>query len=201
MIKAITFDLDGVYFINGKENFVKNLVKLGVSEDEARRVFLKSDKMNKEYKRGLIDDNGFWSWAIKEWGLNLSVQEISDLLISGYELNKTIVHYVHKSKLKGYKNCICTNNFPARIEGLKNRFHFIDNFDVKVLSYEVGELKPNPIMFEELIRQSGVKPEEIAYADDSEANVEEAKKLGINAFFYENNEQFISELNKMGAEL
>lgn len=46
MIKAITFDLDGVYFVNGKSNFISNLVKIGVSEDEVKRVFLKSDEMN-----------------------------------------------------------------------------------------------------------------------------------------------------------
>ena len=42
MIKAITFDLDGVYFPNGKANFIKALVNLGVAEDEAKRVFFRS---------------------------------------------------------------------------------------------------------------------------------------------------------------
>ena len=37
MIKAICFDLDGVYFLNGKSNFIKALVDLGVPEDEAAR--------------------------------------------------------------------------------------------------------------------------------------------------------------------
>ena len=27
--KAITFDLDGVYFVNGKSNFIANIVNLG----------------------------------------------------------------------------------------------------------------------------------------------------------------------------
>lgn len=31
MIKAICFDLDGVYFVNGKSNFIKELVNLGIS--------------------------------------------------------------------------------------------------------------------------------------------------------------------------
>lgn len=50
MIKAITFDLDGVYFVNGKANFITNLQKLGISETEAKRVFLQSDQMNKQIK-------------------------------------------------------------------------------------------------------------------------------------------------------
>ena len=69
MIKAITFDLDGVYFINGKSNFIDNLEKLGVPREEAIRVFSKSDEMKKLYKTGKMTDQEFWSFAIKEWGL------------------------------------------------------------------------------------------------------------------------------------
>ena len=70
MIKAITFDLDGVYFVNGKSNFIANLGKFGVSEEEAKRVFLQSDEMNKFYKEGKMTDDEFWTWASKEWKLN-----------------------------------------------------------------------------------------------------------------------------------
>lgn len=42
MIKAITFDLDGVYFVNGKSNFISSLVDLGVLKEEIVRVFLKN---------------------------------------------------------------------------------------------------------------------------------------------------------------
>ena len=45
MIKVITFDLDGVYFPNGKANFISALGKLGISEDEVKRVFLKSPQI------------------------------------------------------------------------------------------------------------------------------------------------------------
>ncbi|MBU0569848.1 hypothetical protein KKB40_03635, partial [Patescibacteria group bacterium] len=60
-IKAITFDLDGVYFINGKKNFINNLGKLGVSEKEAVKIFLKSDEMNKLYKCGKMTNEEYWN--------------------------------------------------------------------------------------------------------------------------------------------
>lgn len=201
MIKAITFDLDGVYFINGKENFIKNLVNLGVAEDEACAIFFKSDKMNIQYKGGLIGDEEYWSWALNEWKLNLSVEEIKDLLIKGYDVNDRVVETVKKLREKGYKTCICSNNFPARINGLQKRFGFLEDFDVVVLSYEIGVTKPDPRIFEELIKQSGVKSEEIVITDDKEKNIEAAKNSGINAFFYENFEQFLGELKKLGVEI
>jgi FMN phosphatase YigB (HAD superfamily) len=69
MIEAITFDLDGVYFPNGKTNFLKALQDRGVSEGEAKRVFLKSDEMNNQYKLGKMSDKDYWMWAASEWGI------------------------------------------------------------------------------------------------------------------------------------
>jgi FMN phosphatase YigB (HAD superfamily) len=80
MIKAITFDLDGAYFPNGKATFIKALGKHGVSEDGARRVFLKSDEMNNRYKLGTMSDDEYWTWAAKEWNIDLSPKELIDLL-------------------------------------------------------------------------------------------------------------------------
>lgn len=201
MIKAICFDLDGVYFLNGKSNFIKSLVNLGVSEDEAKRVFLKSDEMNKQYKLGKITDEEFWNWALREWHLDLTVQEVIDLLIEGYETNKSAVEYVKKVRNAGYKTVICSNNFPARIGGLQKRFGFLDDFDVAVLSYEVGVDKPNKEIFQTLIEQADLKANEIVYSDDDASKMDGAKELGINTFLYTNFDAFIKHLENLGVNL
>ena len=201
MIKAICFDLDGVYFLNGKSNFIKALTKLGVVEDEAKRVFLKSDQMNKKYKLGKMTDEEYWSWAINEWDLHLTVTEIIDLLIEGYETNERAVEYVKKVRGGGYKTIICSNNFPARVNGLEKRFGFLKDFDAKVFSYEVGMDKPNKEIFKELIAKSGVRAEELFYSDDDESKMIGAKKLGINTFLYTDFDAFIMHLENSGVKI
>lgn len=201
MIKAITFDLDGVYFVNGKSNFVANIVKLGVSEDEAKRVFLKSDEMNHQYKEGKMTDEEYWSWASKDWKLDKTPKELMELLISGYEVDQNVVETVKKVRENGYKTLICTNNFPARINGLQERFKFLDDFDGKSISYEVGSSKPDPKIYQKLIEVSGVNADEIVYADDNNDNISEAQKLGINAFFYEGFDKFIEELKELEVKI
>lgn len=201
MIKAITFDLDGVYFINGKSNFIANIIKLGVSEDEAKRVFLKSDEMNRQYKEGKMSDEEYWIWASKEWKLDKTPKELIELLISGYEVDQNVVETVKKVRANGYKTLICTNNFPARINGLQERFKFLDDFDGKSISYEVGSSKPDTKIYEKLIEVSRVNADEIVYADDNKDNISEAQKLGINAFFYEGFDKFIERLKVLGVIL
>lgn len=200
MIKAICFDLDGVYFLNGKSNFVKALEKLGVLEEEAKRVFLKSDQMNKLYKLGKMTDEEYWNWALSEWNLNLSVKEIVDLLIKGYETNDNAVEYVRKVRKAGFKTLICSNNFPARINGLQERFGFLNDFDVIVLSYDVGIDKPNKEIFQQLIKKSGVQANEIVYSDDDDTKMLGAQELGINTFLYTDFDAFVQHLESLGVK-
>lgn len=201
MIRAVTFDLDGVYFVNGKSNFISNLQKLGVSDSEAKRVFLQSDEMNKIYKEGKMTDEEYWTWATREWKLNLTVPEVVKLLIDGYEVDNKVVEVVKKVRANGYKTLICSNNFPARINGLQNRFGFLDNFDAWALSYEIGAAKPSVRIFEELVKKSGVKPEEIVYSDDNENALSGAKEIGIQAFLFEGFDKFLKKLGELRVEL
>ena len=56
MIKGIIFDLNGVYFKNGKSNFIENIsLKFKIDEEHVKDVFLRSDEM-KRYKEGKITD-------------------------------------------------------------------------------------------------------------------------------------------------
>ncbi len=201
MIKAICFDLDGVYFINGKSNFIRNLGKYGVSENEAKRVFLKSDEMNKRYKTGKMTDAEYWSWALGEWELDLTVREVTDLLIEGYEINRAVEEVVKEVRERGYKTLICSNNFPSRVNGLQQRFHFLDNFDASVFSYEVGVTKPALKIFRKLVEDSGVRAEEIVFADDNDVNLAGAKQVGIQTFFYKGFEHFMGKLAELGVSL
>ncbi len=200
MVEAITFDLDGVYFIKGKSNFLKSIVNLGVKKKDAEKVFF-GDEMNKEYKLGKLTDEEFWIWAIKEWGLNISVNEVIDLMIKGYEVNNKVEEVVKKVRKNGYKTLICSNNFPARIKGLQERFKFLNNFDIAVYSYEVGISKPDKRIFQELVNRSGVSPQEIVFADDDIKKISGAKEVGIQAFLYEGFDKFVEKLKELGVNL
>jgi putative hydrolase of the HAD superfamily len=119
-------------------------------------------------------------------------------MIKGYEINGEVEKVVKAVRKIGYKTLICSNNFPARINGLQKRFNFLDNFDVAVYSFTVGAAKPNRKIFEELVKRSGFKPEEIVFADDDEEKLSGAKDVGIQAFVYKGFDKFLEELRKLG---
>lgn len=201
MIQAITFDLDGVYFPTGKANFVHALEARGVPESEIKRVFMDSDEMNRRYKLGTMSDDEFWIWAAREWKLALSPQELIDLMIGSYGVDPAVEATVKAAQAHGYKTLVCSSNFPARVNGLQERFHFLDNFDAAVFSYEVGAPKPSPKLFAELIKRAAVPAKAIVFADDRKQNVIGARAAGITAFVYEGFDAFMDQLKALGVKL
>ncbi len=202
MIKAITFDLDGVYFPNScKESFIGKIVEMGVSTEEARRVFFKSDEMNEQYKLGKIGDEEFWNWAAGEWRLHLSPTDLINMLLDCYQPDQQVAETVRQVRAAGYKTLVCSNNFSGRILGLQERFGFLDDFDGTAFSYELGVAKPSREIFQQLIDSAGVNPEEIVYSDDNADRLGGAEELGIRAFVYRDFDQFLSELHGLGVRI
>lgn len=197
MIKAITFDLDGVYFTEDSfKNFKSNFPKNTTDQNLVDHVLAKSDEMM-NFKRGILTETQYWDFVNQSFGQSLSLDVITNLLMDSYSVNQNVVDYVKKVRSEGIKTCICTNNFPTRINALNKKFNFLSDFDVQVFSYEVGSVKPDLKIFQTLIEISGVFPEEIFYADDKEANVEAAKSLGINAIVFTNFEDFVKSLTQL----
>ncbi len=96
---------------------------------------------------------------------------------------------------------ICSNNYPTRVNALQKKFHFLDNFAAAVFSFEVDAMKPDIRIFQALIDKSGLKPEEIVYADDMEIALSGARALGINAALFTTFENYCQYLISLGVNL
>ena len=86
------------------------------------------------------------------------------------------------------------NDYHGSINYERNLF---DLFEPKLLSYEVGLAKPDPLIFELVLEKLGEKGEDCIFIDDREKYFPSAKSLGINCIQYINNEQVFDELEKI----
>ncbi len=201
MIKAVTFDLDGVYFTSDSYSRFKHALPKNISNDSVVDLVLSSSQQMMAFKKGELSESDYWEYVNRNLGADLDIPRISQLLSDSYRLNDLVVDTVRKVRSLGIKTCICTNNFPTRIDALNSKFGFLSDFDVKVISYQLHSLKPDPLIFETLIKQSRCLPEEIIFADDKLANVAAAKNLGINAFLYQGFDGFVKNLQLSGISI
>ena len=175
MIRGVMWDLDGVYFHKDKVAFAESVErKYGLEKGIVDRLF-ETEKM-RECQKGLITGDEFMLYAIKELKISATPADLWKILEESYEVNPIAEKLAKKLRSK-YKNIICTNNYKQRIDLLENKFHFLQNFDVIVFSFEHGLRKPE--LFQVMLEKTGFAPTEILVLDDH--NIEEAKKQGFNA--------------------
>jgi len=81
---------------------------------------------------------------------------------------------------------------------VRNAVDVLRCFEAFVVSYEVGVLKPDPRIYQEVLRRSGLPPEACVFVDDRAGNVEGARRVGMHAFQFVSPEQCAAELTRLG---
>lgn len=102
---------------------------------------------------------------------------------------------IEQLREQGYRTYVLSNTNPVAIEIVRAHFRrhgreMEQLFDGIFLSFELGILKPSPAIFEEVIRRTGIRPEESLFIDDGKRNADAAHALGFNVFCPETNGTF-----------
>jgi putative hydrolase of the HAD superfamily len=82
-----------------------------------------------------------------------------------------------------YKTGVISNAWPDLREDLAEK-KVDDAFDALVISAEVGIMKPEPRIYQIALDQLGVTATEAVFVDDSPANVEAARALGMYGILF-----------------
>jgi glucose-1-phosphatase len=97
--------------------------------------------------------------------------------------------------------------YPLYLLSDTNEIHFgyvrktvgvVELFDECVVSYEVGVMKPDPGIYQEALRRSGLPAEACVFIDDRPGNVEGARRVGMRAFQFRSVEQCAADLESLG---
>jgi putative hydrolase of the HAD superfamily len=201
-IKAICFDLDGVYFTpQGKQSFHRALSEEFEADPAVVDEIMYRSKAMKELVTGKITPTEFWEHLRAQTNIKATDEELTSRWIRDYEIDSDVQKAVRSAKEQGFITCVCTNNNTARLPALEAKFGFYKDFDVVVSSHEIGHTKPSKEIFEALLEKTGVRPDELVYSDDNPDRLQGAKDLGITVFVYKSFDQFLSELRQLGISL
>jgi putative hydrolase of the HAD superfamily len=97
-----------------------------------------------------------------------------------------------------YKTAMLSNINILHYEYLRKNFPVFGVFDKVFLSFQLGLVKPDREIYNLVIRDLGVSPQEIFYTDDRPELVQSAKSLGIRGCVFTNFGQLTSELRDNG---
>jgi HAD superfamily hydrolase (TIGR01509 family) len=197
MIKAIFFDLDGVFFAESLKSSVKQYEQeFSIPDGEFLKI-IHDHQAWKEFTLGKITQVDFFKVCSKRAGNyvfnpNRFMEIMSDNAVINYQLAE-LAGDLSKKYIVG----IISNRPKEWYRILADKYGLREIFKVEMISGLVGIRKPAKEMFQLALDQAQVKGEEAIYVDDRPERVEGALSLGIRVITYNNFAKFILELNNL----
>lgn len=109
--------------------------------------------------------------------------------------NLQLLTYI-KDKLKShYKLGFLSNAGANWLDGIFEPWQ-VKLFDEILLSYQIGAIKPDPIMYETIAARLGVVPEECIFIDDQPRYCDGAEAVGMRAILYTDTSDAIAKLEE-----
>jgi epoxide hydrolase-like predicted phosphatase len=119
--------------------------------------------------------------------------DFGDQFWGGDQLDEVLVDFIRG--LRGeYTTALLSNAWDDLRPLLVSNWKIADAFDRIFISGEMGLAKPDPKIYQEVVKQLAVNPGEIVFVDDFIENVEAARAAGWNAVHFRSREQALADL-------
>lgn len=104
------------------------------------------------------------------------------------------VDVLRQLKQEGYGLYVISNFHEAAFDYVYNKYDWFSLFDGLIISCHVQALKPEPAIYQALFDKYGLIPEQSLFIDDSIANIEGGRQLGVAGIHYQTATEFEVEL-------
>ena len=179
MLKTVYFDLGNVLcFFDHAKMFANISACSGLSISHIKQILL-ADGIQESYELGKIDTPNiyrlFKSKSPKPFSLHDFTYAMSDIFTPNTELWPV----VEQLKARGIRLILLSNTCESHFIRAYSDFSVLRLFDHKILSFEVGYLKPDPRIFNLALSLAECTSAECFYTDDIPAYIRSAKKAGL----------------------
>ena len=201
MIKSIISDLGNVLIFFDNNIFFKKIAAHSpLSEEEIIKKVLAHLDLSRSFDMGKVTPDEFYSQAAQIFKAHMDKTAFFTIYNDIFSLNRPAVDLL-RPLLPGYKLVLCSNTDIERFSFVKKRFPEVLFFDEYVVSYEVGVMKPHPIIYEAALDKAGTRPEESVFIDDREENTAAAEQLGLQTILLRPDADLKHELQKKGVRI
>jgi glucose-1-phosphatase len=194
MIKAIIFDLGKVIVSFDFERGFKTISQFcNYSVDEIRGEIMTSAEIIM-YETGKMSSREFFEAVREKLNFTATQKQFYDAWNSSFHDETLLPESLLAELATKYRLVALSDTCDAHITFLRQKFSFFRHFDELVFSYDVGEMKPSPKMFEAAVEKAKCSPNECLFIDDKLINVEGAISYGLEAIQFLSAEQFEIDL-------
>lgn len=199
--RAIVFDFGGVMTIESNREVVVNFLCRSFSLSQEQFEVVNQQK-RAAVKEGKTDEE-FWLkyaaehdvWLPEDW--TTSFHQVMKQAIG---VNSQMYELVNELKTRNMPIALLSN-IDERLGKIIRDFGLYEPFEPCLLSYQLGLEKPDPQIYQVLLKEMNLPAEDIIFIDDRAENIEAAKHLGLDAILFLSPCQLKNELAIRGIHL
>ncbi len=202
-IKNIVFDFGGVIVNFSRDAAVKKFVEIGVANANELLDSYHQKDIFLEVEDGTLTAEEFRVKLSDVAGKELTYEQVKAGWL-GFMIDVPLYRLDYLAELKTkYKLYVLSNSNPYVMDWARSEDFTIagkpldDYFDKIYTSYEIKAVKPEKYIFEYMIQDAGLLPEETLFVDDGSANIKMAKGLGMLTFQPINGEDWRDDLSAL----
>ncbi len=201
MIEAIIFDFGDVFI-----NLDKDVTSRKLKEMDIDKLPESISAKNREYEQGFVTSDEIsdqYRAQFPQLKQEDFLQSWNAMLLEFPEYRFRFIQKL--SEEKDFKLILLSNTNENHINHIKSNVSFYNEFqecfDAFYLSHEVGLRKPDPEIFEFIMDNHGLKPENCLFIDDTRENTQVAARLGFHIWNIEPTREDVIDLFTTKKEL
>ena len=156
------------------------------------------------YDLGSLSGIAFWRKFLLDAGLSLSPGAAEELNQWDARLwttqNLAMLAWQQQLKQRGLLTAILSNMGDTVLASIEREYAWIQDFDVLVWSYQLRIAKPDPAIYNFVLKELGTLPGETLFLDDRLVNVDAARALGIQALQFSTVDRLRADLIRSGLD-
>jgi putative hydrolase of the HAD superfamily len=198
VIKTVIFDLGRVIVpFDFQRGYARLEPLCGLSTAEIRSR-ISAGGLVPRFESGEMEPEDFVAQLSRQIGLNAGYEEFREIWMSIF-LPETLIPEEMLIEIKRtHRLVLLSNTNRIHFDGIVANYPLLRHFDRFVLSYEVGAMKPSPLIYEKAIEAARCEAAECFFTDDIQEYVEGAKSMGIDAVQFQSAAQIREELSRRG---
>lgn len=153
-----------------------------------------------DLEKGLIRESHFLGMLEERLEGDVTLHGFREVFFSALHPNRVMIDYMAELRGRGLRMALLTNNVREWEALWRAKLPQLDEtFEVVVDSAWVGMRKPDPEIYELTLERlgDGLRAEECVFVDDTDANCETARSLGMHAVHFVETERAVAEVEAL----
>ena len=198
MIKTVIFDL-GRTIVPFDFHRAYNRVEAAGGPPAAEiPAILAPTALFQQLETGVIDTRRFSEHLFELLNFRVPYEEFCDIWTSIF-LPHTLVSDDFVAGIgRNHRLVLLSNTSGVHFDWIHSKYPILRHFEQFVLSHEAGAMKPDPAIYAKAVAAAQCEPGECFFVDDIPAYVEGARKFGIDAVQFVDEDQLRMDLAARG---